>query len=100
MGTYIVVFAGVLLLAVIGTPLARKLGLRLNMLDQPDPTRKVHTIPTPRLGGVAIFLSTLIVTLLLGERYNVSQLAGILIGATMMSFMGFWDDRFSLHAGI
>jgi UDP-GlcNAc:undecaprenyl-phosphate GlcNAc-1-phosphate transferase len=100
MGTYIVVFAGVLILAVVGTPLARKLGLRLNMIDQPDPTRKVHTIPTPRLGGVAIFLSTLIVTLLLGERYNVSQLAGILIGATLMSFMGFWDDRFSLHAGI
>lgn len=100
MSTYIVVFAGVLLLAVVGTPLARKLGLRLNMIDQPDPTRKVHTIPTPRLGGVAIFLSTLIVTLLLGERYNVSQLAGILIGATLMSFMGLWDDRFSLPAGI
>lgn len=100
MSTYIVVFAGVLLLAVVGTPLARKLGLRLNTLDQPDPTRKVHTVPTPRLGGVAIFLSTLIVTLLLGERYNVSQLAGTLIGATLMSFMGFWDDRFSLSAGV
>jgi len=100
MDTYIVVFAGVLMLAVAGTPLARKLGLRLNTIDQPDPTRKVHTIPTPRLGGVAIFLSTLIVTLLLGERYNVSQLAGILIGASLMSFMGFWDDRFSLSAGV
>jgi UDP-GlcNAc:undecaprenyl-phosphate/decaprenyl-phosphate GlcNAc-1-phosphate transferase len=100
MSTYIVVFAGVLILAVVGTPLARKLGLRLNMIDQPDPSRKVHTIPTPRLGGVAIFLSTLLVTLLLGEQYNVSQLAGILIGATLMSFMGFWDDRFSLHAGV
>ncbi|MBN2393355.1 MAG: undecaprenyl/decaprenyl-phosphate alpha-N-acetylglucosaminyl 1-phosphate transferase [Anaerolineae bacterium] len=100
MSTYIVVFAGVLLLAVAGTPLARKLGLRLNTIDQPDPTRKVHTIPTPRLGGVAIFLSTLVVTLLLGEQYNVSQLAGILIGATLMSFMGFWDDRFSLSAGV
>jgi len=100
MSTYIVVFVGVLLLAVAGTPLARKLGLRLNTVDQPDPTRKVHTIPTPRLGGVAIFLSTLVVTLLLGERYNVSQLAGILIGATLMSFMGFWDDRFSLHASV
>jgi UDP-GlcNAc:undecaprenyl-phosphate GlcNAc-1-phosphate transferase len=100
MSTYIVVFAGVLLLAVAGTPLARKLGLRLHTIDQPDPIRKVHTIPTPRLGGVAIFLSTLIVTLLLGEQYNVSQLAGILIGASLMSFMGFWDDRFSLSAGV
>ncbi len=100
MSTYIVVFAGVLLLAVAGTPLARKLGLRLNTIDQPDPTRKVHTVPTPRLGGVAIFMSTLVITLLLGEQYNVSQLAGTLIGAALMSFMGFWDDRFSLHAGV
>jgi UDP-GlcNAc:undecaprenyl-phosphate GlcNAc-1-phosphate transferase len=60
-GIYLVVFTGVLMLAVIGTPLARKVGLRIAM-DQPDPTRKVHTVPTPRLGGVAIFLSTLIVT--------------------------------------
>lgn len=100
MSTYIVVFVGVLLLAVAGTPLARKLGLRLNTVDQPDPSRKVHTIPTPRLGGVAIFLSTLIVTLLLGEQYNVSQLAGTLIGAALMSFMGLWDDRFSLPASV
>jgi len=100
MRTYIVVFVGVLLLAIAGTPLARKLGLRLNTVDQPDPTRKVHAIPTPRLGGVAIFLSTLIVTLLLGEQYNVSQLAGILIGAALMSFMGLWDDRFSLPASV
>ncbi len=100
MRTYLVVFVGVLVLAIVGTPLARKLGLRLKTIDQPDPRRKVHTIPTPRLGGVAIFLSTLIVTLLLREMYNISQLTGTLIGATLMSFMGFWDDRFSLQAGV
>ncbi|HQE91996.1 MAG TPA: MraY family glycosyltransferase [Anaerolineae bacterium] len=100
MRTYLVVFAGVLVLALVGTPLARKLGLRLNTIDQPDPSRKVHTVPTPRAGGIAIFLSTLIVTLLLGEKYNVSQLTGTLIGATLMSFMGLWDDRFSLSAGV
>ncbi len=100
MSTYIIVFVGVLTLAIVGTPLARKLGLRLKTIDQPDPRRKVHTVPTPRLGGVAIFLSTLIVTLLLGEQYNINQLTSTLIGATLMSFMGLWDDRFSLHAGV
>ncbi len=100
MRTYLLVFAGVLLLAVVGTPLARKLGLKLNTMDQPDPSRKVHTVPTPRLGGIAIFLSILIVTLFLGEAYNIDQVAGILIGATLMSFMGLWDDRFSLSAGV
>ncbi|MBN1261921.1 MAG: undecaprenyl/decaprenyl-phosphate alpha-N-acetylglucosaminyl 1-phosphate transferase [Anaerolineae bacterium] len=96
MTTYLLVFAGVLFLAVVGTPLARRLGLRLNAIDQPDPSRKVHTIATPRLGGVAIFLSTLIVTLFLGREYNLDQLFGILLGASLVSFMGFWDDRFTL----
>ena len=96
MATYLVVFAGVLFLAVVGTPLARKLGLRLDAVDRPDPTRKVHTVPTPRLGGVAIFLSTLIAILFLGEQYNLTQLGSILVGAAIISLMGLWDDRFSL----
>lgn len=98
MSTYLVVFSGVLILAVLATPLARKLGLRLNAVDQPDPSRKVHTVATPRLGGVAIFASTLIVTLLLYSKWNITQLTGILVGATLVSFLGFWDDRFSLGA--
>lgn len=97
MQTYLIVFVGVLFLAVLGTPLARKLGLRI-AVDQPDPTRKVHTVPTPRLGGVAIFLSTMVVTLLLGEQYGLNQLAGTLIGAAIVSFLGLWDDRFTLRA--
>lgn len=94
--TYLVVFAGVLFLAIVGTPLARKLGLRINAMDAPDPTRKVHTVPTPRLGGVAIFVSTLVAALLLRGIYNINQLSGILLGAAVVSFLGFWDDRFSI----
>ena len=100
MSVYLVVFAGVLLMAVIGTPLARALGLRMNAIDQPDPSRKVHKIATPRLGGVAIFLSTLIATLLLGGRYKLDQLSSILVGATLVSFLGLMDDRFTLGAGV
>ncbi len=93
---YLIVFAGVLFLAVVGTPLARKLGLRLNVVDQPDPSRKVHTVPTPRMGGVAIFLSILLATLLLGGRYKSDQLTSVLVGASFISLLGFWDDRYSL----
>jgi UDP-GlcNAc:undecaprenyl-phosphate/decaprenyl-phosphate GlcNAc-1-phosphate transferase len=95
--TYLVVFAGVLLLALLSVPLARRLGLRMSIIDQPDATRKVHTVPTPRLGGVAIFLSTLAAALFLRGIFN--ELGSILIGATLVSFLGFWDDRFSLGAG-
>ncbi len=96
--TYLVVFVGVLCLAVLGTPLARKLGLRWQIMDQPDATRKVHTVPTPRMGGIAIFLSTLAAAILLRGIFN--ELSGILVGATLVSFLGFWDDRYHLGAGI
>jgi UDP-GlcNAc:undecaprenyl-phosphate GlcNAc-1-phosphate transferase len=95
---YFIVFVGVLFLAVVGTPLSRKLGLRLHAIDQPDPTRKVHTIPTPRMGGVAIFTSTLVATILL--RGIVRELGSILLGATLVSFLGFWDDRYTLGPGV
>ncbi len=95
MGTYLAVFFGVLLLAIIGTPVARRVGLRIAM-DQPDPTRKVHTIPTPRLGGLAILLSFLVSAILLRGQYNLDQVVGILVGAALVSLLGFWDDRFSL----
>jgi UDP-GlcNAc:undecaprenyl-phosphate/decaprenyl-phosphate GlcNAc-1-phosphate transferase len=95
---YLVVFVGVLLLATLSTPWARRVGLRLGAIDQPDATRKVHTVPTPRLGGIAIFASTLLAALLLRGVY--SELGSILVGATLVSFLGFWDDRFSLGVGV
>lgn len=100
MTRYLVAFAGVLLLSLLGTPLARRLGLRLQVMDQPDPRRKVHVTPTPRLGGVAIFLSTMLVVLVLGEQLNLNQLGSILIGATGVSVLGLWDDRRSIPAWI
>ena len=96
MGVYIVVFVSGLFLAVIGTPLARKLGIKLDAVDEPDPSRRVHTVPTPRLGGLAILLSTLIAGMLLGGIFN--ELSGILVGAILVSFLGLWDDRFTLGA--
>jgi UDP-GlcNAc:undecaprenyl-phosphate/decaprenyl-phosphate GlcNAc-1-phosphate transferase len=98
LASYFVVFVGVLLLAMVGTPLSRKLGLRLQIMDEPDPSRKVHKVPTPRMGGIAIFASTLVATLLLRGAFR--ELGSILIGATLMSFLGFWDDRFTLGAGV
>lgn len=100
MTRYLVVFAGVLVLSLLGTPLARRLGLRLQVMDAPDARRKVHTVPTPRLGGVAIFLSTMLVVLLVGQQLNLEQLGSILIGATGVSVLGLWDDRRPIPAWV
>ncbi len=40
------------------TPQVRNLALRLGLVDHPDHNRKIHNIPTARIGGVAIFAAT------------------------------------------
>jgi UDP-GlcNAc:undecaprenyl-phosphate/decaprenyl-phosphate GlcNAc-1-phosphate transferase len=88
----ILILVSALLLATGTTPLARLAAQRLNFVDQPS-ARKQHVIPTPLLGGAAIYLAFIAALLLFGDRFYVNQVAGILLGATAMSFLGLWDDR-------
>jgi len=93
---YILAFAGALVLAIAGTPLARYLAPRLGIIDQPS-VRKIHARPVPRLGGAAIYLAVLIAAVALGERYRFAQFGSIVVGATGVSFMGLVDDRWGLR---
>jgi UDP-GlcNAc:undecaprenyl-phosphate GlcNAc-1-phosphate transferase len=96
MTTYMLIFAGALIFAVSGTPLARKLGWRLGIIDQPG-ARKVHLKPISRFGGVAIYVAFVLALLIFEDRFRIPQLISILIGATLVSFLGVWDDRWSLR---
>lgn len=93
--TYILIFASALAVAAGGTPLLRRLAPRLGFMDQPA-ERKLHRTPIPRLGGVAIFAACLIALLVFENKFNLTQLVSILLGATLVSFMGLWDDRRAL----
>lgn len=95
-GRYLVVFAGVLVLAVAATPVARWLAPRTGFMDHPE-ARRVHKHPIPRLGGAAIFAAVLVAALLIGEQSNFHEFGAILVGATGMSFMGLLDDRWGLR---
>ena len=81
------------------TPLVGKLGIRLGAMDMPM-ERKVHTTPIPRIGGLAVFLSFLITSLLaniflprVSELYvfNFTSAMGYL-GAFVVLGCGLWDD--------
>ena len=96
MTTYLLVFGGALVLAIAGTPLARYLAPRLNMVDQPS-ERKVHKRPVPRIGGLAIYLAVLAAAVVLGRRFNFAQFGSIVVGATGISFMGLVDDRWGVR---
>ena len=89
-------FAGAMVLAIGLTPLARWLAPRVGMMDRPE-ARKVHRVPVPRVGGVAIFLAVIAAALVLGDRYNFAQFGSILIGATGISFLGMLDDRWGVR---
>jgi UDP-GlcNAc:undecaprenyl-phosphate GlcNAc-1-phosphate transferase len=82
-------------MAIGGTPVARHIALRLGIIDQPN-ARKLHVNPIPLLGGLAIYGAFIAAVLLFGNRYRLNELVSILVGASLMSFLGVWDDRRSL----
>ena len=49
-------FAAALVIGLVVTPIVRTLAHRLELLDMPG-GRKVHQIPVPRLGGVAMIIA-------------------------------------------
>jgi UDP-GlcNAc:undecaprenyl-phosphate/decaprenyl-phosphate GlcNAc-1-phosphate transferase len=93
--TFMLIFAGALVMAVGATPVVRHLALRLGVIDQPN-ARKIHVNPVPLLGGVAMYGAFVVAVILFGNRFRLNELLSILIGASLMSFLGMWDDRRSL----
>ncbi len=98
-GFYLALFLLSLGLAVVVTPVVRRVALRAGIVDAPS-ARKVHLSPVPLLGGLAIFLAFMIGLLSLSYWFlpgYIPQLAAILLGATVISFFGFWDDKWGLR---
>ncbi len=93
---WLVILLSAMAIVMLATPVARAVAFRIGMVDHPAP-RKLHTRPMPLLGGAALYLAVLIALLVLEDRYNLTQLAGILVGATAISFLGIWDDRWGLR---
>jgi UDP-GlcNAc:undecaprenyl-phosphate GlcNAc-1-phosphate transferase len=96
MTQYMLILASALVIALGSMPLVRWAAVRWGFIDQPS-ARKVHTQPTPRLGGAAIYVGCIAALLTFGDRFYVSQVVSILVGATLVSFLGIWDDRRGLR---
>lgn len=78
------------------TPLTRTIARRIGLLDQPG-ARKIHSVPTPLLGGLAIYGAFVIALLLFPNwPYHILELGAILTGATWLACVGLVDDRRAL----
>src|SRR5437660_387821 len=79
---FIALFASLMLVV----PL-RARALRVGMLDLPG-RRKVHHAPVPLLGGLPIYAAVVIAVLLAFHGPARTQIAGILIGASLVEARG------------
>jgi len=77
------------------TPIVRWFAVKTGIIDQPGP-RKVHSIPTPRLGGLAIYLAFFITALLLLR--NDPQIFAILFSSSLLLFISILDDKWHVPA--
>jgi UDP-GlcNAc:undecaprenyl-phosphate GlcNAc-1-phosphate transferase len=93
--TIIIIFASALAFALVTTPIVRRVAAGLGFVDHPD-IRKVHSVPVPLMGGVAIYIAVVISMMLFGRNYLI-ELAAILAGATVTGIIGLWDDHDPVH---
>lgn len=97
-------YVGVLVTALIFSMLLTRahmaLAHRRGWLDQPSP-RRVHSKPTPRVGGMAMFLCFALVSigLMLFEQVRGYTGLGLLAGAAALTLVGLVDDVWGLGAG-
>ncbi len=105
MSIYIYVYSGSLILAAGITPVLIWFARKLNVVDGPN-ARKVHSKPVPRIGGAAIFLSTVIPAVLVlamgltGQiRQDVKMRLIVLLAAGAFIFLvGLLDDMRGVRA--
>lgn len=98
---YIFVFGVSLLLVSAITPFFIRLASKTNFLDYPDP-RKIHSNPTPLLGGVSIFLGFcggVVLSFFYGNPWSY-ELSGVLLGGVLVLGLGLWDDKFGMRPGV
>ena len=106
-GPILIAFAAAGLLALVLTPIVRRIVLRYKMIDRPE-ARRVNTSPIPRGGGIAVATTFILVvlaflainteTIRLFSPLQASQLAALLLGGALAAAIGAADDMLDLRA--
>ncbi|MBI2483686.1 undecaprenyl/decaprenyl-phosphate alpha-N-acetylglucosaminyl 1-phosphate transferase [Candidatus Uhrbacteria bacterium] len=107
--TFVALAGAVVLISVVFTGVIRRIALRYAIVDAPIGGRKLHTQPTPLLGGLAIYaactVSIVLYYLLSPDSWiaitdahvHGKHLFGILLGGGILVLGGMLDDIYSLR---
>ncbi|WP_420316795.1 MraY family glycosyltransferase [Ekhidna sp.] len=69
----------------------------IDLLDRPD-KRKIHSISTPSLGGIAIFIGIFLAIIMAGSMTEIASEKYFIGGAVLIFLLGVRDDLSSLMA--
>ena len=95
---FILSFALAFLLALYGTPVAKRVAYRYNLLDIPDNKLKKQKKPVAYMGGVIVYFAFISPV---GLLFPLSrELLGILFASSILLIVGLFDDLKALTPGI
>ena len=117
---FFLTFAIAAVSAAIATPLVIRLATHLEIIDATNEERRIHEVPTPRIGGIAVFFGFAValfavlgfalsspyalypsivhlaahqkVTAITDQFDEVHRLVGLLFGGMLILGVGLWDD--------
>jgi len=101
--TYLFVVVAAAAVTYLLTPAVRMLAMRVGAVTAVR-ARDVHTVPTPRMGGVAMYLGIVVSFLLVSQAQfldgvfsnSTSEIVGVLGGAGLVCALGVLDDVYDL----
>lgn len=103
MRAYLFVLVVAAVVSYLITPMVKRIAER-GRIFAPLRSRDVHSVPTPRLGGVAIFLGVLTGTLVASQTTFLAELfvdpqpiIGVIGAAAMLCLLGVIDDIWDLN---
>lgn len=98
MKIYILSFVVAFITALMATPAAKKMAYKIGAIDVPKDERRVHKRPIPSIGGLAIYLGTILSILLFLKITH--QTLGIIFGSTLIVILGIFDDKYALSSKV
>jgi len=103
---YLIVFGAAAAVAFVATPLVRRFAVRTGAIDRPS-DRKVHPVPTPTLGGIAIYLAVLVgmgvsrvLPFFSQLHHSSSEPLAALVAGLVILLIGIWDDVRGTSPGV
>ncbi len=84
------------LIAFTMTPVARVLAFKVGAVDVPKDNRRMHKVPIPRMGGLAIAFAFIATTLLFCDY--TPQTTALWFGGMILVVLGIFDDIYNLNS--